>query len=94
VVGVLGLILTLAVGLPSASSAGGRLLVATDLFAGAMTCVAAVLIRRQWKVGVLFMVLAAGMPTVVGPLEGVSASGPFLLLLALLIAGANWRHFH
>jgi len=94
VVGILTILIAVAIAIPDISSGAGLPFLAANLLAGAIACAAAVLIRRQWKVGVLFMLLAWGMPAVVGFLEGREASGPFLLFLALLFAGANWKHLH
>jgi hypothetical protein len=75
-------------------SAGGSVLfVAVNLVAGAAVCLAAVLIRRQRRLGVLVMLLGWALPTVALLLRHQSARGSLLLFLALVFAGANWKHF-
>src|SRR5207245_11509065 len=54
---------------------------------------AAVLIRRQRRLGVLVMLLAWALATLVLVLDHQSARGSFLLFVALLFAGATWKHF-
>jgi len=93
VVGVLTILVTLAIGIPALSSGGGLLFVSVNLVAGAAVCVAAVLIRRQLRLGVLVMLLAWALPTIVSVLNHQSPRGSLLLLVALLFAGANWKHF-
>ena len=93
VVGVLTILVSLAVGIPLLSAPGGLLFLVVNLLAGAAVCVAAVLIRRQQRLGVLIMLLAWALPTLVSVLNHQPARGSLLLLVALLFAGANWKHF-
>lgn len=94
VVGVLTILVALAVGIPAISSGGGVLFLTVNLVAGGAVCAAAVLIRRQRRLGVLVMVLAWALPTIVAVLSHQQARGSLFLLVALLFAGANWKHFH
>jgi hypothetical protein len=94
VVGVLTILAAFAVGIPALSAGGGGLYLGVSLAAGLGVCVAAVLIRRQLRLGVLIMVLAWALPTAVALLNHQSARGSLLLFVALLFAGANWKHFH
>lgn len=93
VVGVLTILITLAVAIPTISSSGTPLFLAVNLLAGVAVCVAAFLIRRQRRLGVLVMVLAWALPTLVSVLNHQPARGSLLLFVALLLAGANWKHF-
>jgi hypothetical protein len=93
VVGVITILVALAVGVPAVGSGAGQVFLAVNLLAGAAVCLAAVLIRRQRRSGVLVMVFAWALPTVVALLNHQSARGSFLLFVALLFAGANWKHF-
>lgn len=93
VVGVLTILVSLAVGIPALSAPGGTLFFLVNVLAGAAVCVAAVLIRRQLRLGVLVMLLAWAVPTIVTVLNHQPARGSLLLLVALLFAGANWKHF-
>lgn len=93
IVGVLTIGVALAVGIPAMASAGGALYLTVNLLAGATVCVAAVLIRRQRRLGVLLLVLAWALPTVVALLNHEPARGSLFLFVALLFAGANWKHF-
>lgn len=93
IVGVLTILVALAVGIPTLSTSDGVLYLAVGLVSGAAVCVAAVLIRRQRRAGVLIMLLAWALPTVVAVMNHQSVRGPLLLFVALLFAGANWKHF-
>jgi hypothetical protein len=93
VVGVLTIVAALAIGIPAISSGAGLPFIAVNVLAGVIVCVAAVQIRRQRKVGVLFLLIAWAIPTVVALVQHLSVSGSLLLFVALLFAGANWKHF-
>jgi len=93
VVGVLTILVALAMGVPALWYGGGSLYLGVNLIAGAAVCLAAVLIRRQRRLGVLVMLLAWALPTVVAVLSHHTARGSLLLFVALLFAGANWKHF-
>ena len=93
VVGVLTILVALAVGIPALSTPGGFLFLGVNLTAGVAVCVAAVLIRRQLRLGVLVMLLAWALPTVVAVLNHQPVRGSLFLFVALLFAGANWKHF-
>jgi len=84
----------IAIGVPALSSGGGSLLLGVNLIVGAAVCLAAVLIRRQRRLGVLVVLLAWALPTVVAVLSHHTARGSLLLFVALLFAGANWKHFN
>ena len=94
VVGVLTILVTLAVGIPLLSSGGALVFLSVNLVAGLAVCVAAFLIRRQRRLGVLVMLLAWALPTVVALVSHQPVRGSLFLLVALLFAGANWKHFH
>ena len=93
IVGVLTILVNVAVGIPVISAGGNVFFVAVNLVAGGAVCLAALLIRRQRRLGVLVMLLAWALPTLVLVLNHQSARGSFLLFVALLFAGANWKHF-
>jgi len=92
VVGVLTILAALAIGIPAISSGAGLLFIAVNVLAGAIVCVAAVQIRRQRKIGVLLMLVAWAIPTVVALVQHLPVRGSLLLFVALLFAGANWKH--
>jgi hypothetical protein len=75
------------------SSGAGLLFMAVNAGAGVIVCVAAVQIRRQHKLGVLLLLVAWAIPTVVALVQKLPVRGSLLLLVALLFAGANWKHF-
>ncbi len=93
IVGVLTILVNVAVGIPVISAGGNVFFVAVNLVAGGAVCLAALLIRRQRRLGVLVMLLAWALPTLVLVLNHESARGSFLLFVALVFAGANWKHF-
>ena len=93
VVGILTILVAFAVGIPALSSGGGAMFLAVNLLAGAAVCVAAILIRRQRRLGVLVMLLAWALPTADAILSHRPARGSLFLFVALLFAGANWKHF-
>ena len=92
IVGVVTILIALAIGIPAISSGAGLLLIAVYGIAGAIVCVAAVQIRRQRKIGVLLMLVAWAIPTVVAVVQHLPVRGSLLLFVALLFAGANWKH--
>jgi hypothetical protein len=93
IVGVVTILVALATGIPALPASSAVLYLAVNLVAGGAVCVAAVLIRRQRRVGVLVMILAWALPTLVVVLTHGSPQGSFLLFVALLFVGANWKHF-
>ena len=93
VVGIITILVAFAVGIPAISSGGGLLFLAINVLAGAIVCGAAVQIRRQRRVGVLLMLVAWAIPTVVALIQHQPVRGSLLLFVALLFAGANWKHF-
>ena len=92
IVGVLTILAALAIGIPAISSGGGLLFIAVNVLAGSIVCAAAVLIRRQRRIGVLLMLVAWAIPTVVALVQHLPVRGSLLLFVALLFAGANWKH--
>src|SRR2546430_13400223 len=58
IVGVLTILVNVAVGIPVISAGGNVFFVAVNLVAGGAVCLAALLIRRQRRLGVLVMLLA------------------------------------
>jgi hypothetical protein len=92
VVGILTIVAALAIGIPAISSRAGVLFIAVNVVAGVIVCVAAVQIRRQRKIGVLLMLVAWAIPTVVALVQHLPVRGSLLLFVALLFAGANWKH--
>ena len=92
VVGILTILIAFAIGIPAISSGAGLLFIAVNVLAGAIVCVAAVQIRRQRKIGVLLMLVAWAIPTVVALVQHLPVRGSLLLFVALLFAGANWKH--
>jgi hypothetical protein len=93
VVGVLTILAALAIGIPAISSGAGLLFISVNGVAGVIVCVAAVQIRRQRRIGVLLMLVAWAIPTVVALVQHLPVRGSLLLFVALLFAGANWKHF-
>lgn len=92
IVGVVTILLALAIGIPAISSGSGLLFIGVNGVAGAIVCVAAVQIRRQRKIGVLLMLVAWAIPTVVAVVQHLPVRGSLLLFVALLFVGANWKH--
>jgi hypothetical protein len=92
IVGVLTILVNVAVGIPAISAGGSLFFVTVNLVTGGAVCVAALLIRRQRRLGVLVMLLAWALPTLVLVLNHQSARGSLLLFVALVFAGANWKH--
>ena len=92
IVGVLTVLVSLAIGIPAISSGAGLLFVAVNGLAGVIACSAGIQIRRQRRIGVLLMVLAWAVPTTVALLQRLPATGSLQLFVALVLAGANWKH--
>lgn len=92
-VGVFTIIAALAIGIPAISSGAGLAFIAVNVLAGGIVCAAAVQIRRQRKIGVLLVLIAWAIPTVVALVQGLPVRGSVLLFVALLFAAANWKHF-
>jgi len=93
IVGVFTILAALAIGIPAISSGDGLAFIVVNVLAGGIVCAAAIQIRRQRKMGVLLMVVAWAIPTVVALLQRLPVRGSLLLFLALLFAAANWKHF-
>ena len=93
VVGILTILVAIAIGIPAISGGAGLLFIAINAGAGVIVCIAAVQIRRQRKIGVLLMLIAWAIPTVVALVQHLSPSGSLLLLVALLLSLANWKNF-
>jgi len=93
VVGTLTILIAFAIGIPAISSGAGLLFIVINVIAGAIVCVAAVQIRRQRRMGVLLLLIAWAIPTVVALVQHLPVRGSLLLFVALLFAGANWKHF-
>ncbi|MBL8999456.1 MAG: hypothetical protein JNL44_19570 [Gemmatimonadetes bacterium] len=93
-VGIVTLLSAFAVGIPAINGdALSYIPLAFGLFAGLMVSAAAYHIRRHRRVGVLLLVFAWALPTMLGFLQGGAARGGNLLLLgALALALANWKH--
>lgn len=92
IVGVLTILASLAIGIPAVGSGAGLLFIAVNGVAGVLAFLAGIQIRRQRKIGVLLIVVAWAVPTLVAVLQHLSPSGSLLLFVALLLAGANWKH--
>lgn len=92
-VGILTMLVTIAIGIPTLPTPGAPLFFIVNISAGAAVCVAAVLIRRRRRLGVLIMVLAWAFPTLVTLINHQVPRGSLLLLVGLLFAAANWKHF-
>ncbi len=92
IVGVLTILIALALGIPAISSGDGLTFISVNVLAGGIVCAAAIQIRRQRKLGLLLMLVAWAIPTVFALLQGLPVRGSLLLFVALLFAGANWKH--
>jgi len=93
VVGAITILVALAMGIPAISSGSGLVPTVMNVLAGVIVCVAAVQIRRQRKIGVLLMLVAWAIPTVAALVQHLPVRGSLFLFVALLFAGANWKHF-
>src|SRR2546428_9354484 len=69
VVGIITILVAFAVGIPAISSGGGLLFLVINVIAGAIVCGAAVQIRRQRRIGVLLLLVAWAIPTVVALIQ-------------------------
>src|SRR5437899_11476589 len=65
IVGILTIVVSVAVGIPAISAGGSPFFVAVNLVAGGAVCLAAVLIRRRRRLGVVAMILELAWPTLV-----------------------------
>ena len=93
VVAIATFLMGLAVGIPALSAETPSVvpLLGTSLVALAV-CGAAILIRRQRRLGVLVLALAWATPVVAALLQHQPVTGgPLLVIIALLLAGANWK---
>ncbi|HKA59722.1 MAG TPA: hypothetical protein VKD28_13970 [Gemmatimonadales bacterium] len=93
IVGIITILVALALGIPAIATGDGLLFIAVNGLAGLVVCLAAVQIRRQRKIGVLLMVVAWAIPTIVALVQHLPVRGSLLLFLALVLTGANWKHF-
>ena len=93
IVGVFTIVVALAIGIPAISSGAGLAFITVNVLAGSIVCVAAIQIRRQRKIGVLLMLVAWAIPTVVALAQGLPVRGSLFLFVALLFTAANWKHF-
>src|SRR6185503_1955241 len=75
IVGVLTILVGVAIGIPAISSGAGLLFIAVNGGAGVIVCIAAVQIRRQRKLGVLLMLVAWAIPTVVALVQRLPVRG-------------------
>ena len=92
-VGVLSMLVAAAVGIPALGGADGSILpLAVGLIAGAGACVAALLLWRRRRAGVLVLVLAFAVPTSAALALGAPVRGNIFITVALLLAAANWKH--
>ena len=94
IVGVLTILGAFAIGIPAITGFDASLApLAISLIAGVGVCVAALLVRRRRRVGVLLVVLAWALPTVVSLLSHETPrGGNFLLFAAMLALLANWKN--
>ena len=94
IVGAGTFLIALAVGIPGLSGPDASPLpLIINGCVGLAVCGAAMLIRRQRRIGVLVLVLAWATPTVIALFEKQPATGgPLLIIVALLLVGANWKH--
>jgi hypothetical protein len=92
VVGIITILVAVAIGFPAISSGGSVAGPVVSLAAGIVVCVAAILVRRQRRLGVLLVVLAWATPFVIAIITHQSPAGSFLLFVALLFLLANWKH--
>jgi hypothetical protein len=90
-VGILTIAGAVAVGLPVLSENGSALPLATGLIAGVGACVAAVLIWRRRRLGVLVLAVSWSIPTIAALAVGEPARGNLLLVAAFLLSAANWK---
>ena len=94
VVGVLTVLTAVAVGIPVAASGGPAWPLIVNVTAGGLIIVGAVFVRKQRRLGALFVALAWALPTGATLLAGQTPrGGPLLLIIALLLVLANWKHF-
>jgi hypothetical protein len=91
VVGVLTLLSAIAVGIPILDESGSALTLVVGSVAGLAALVAAGLIWRARKLGVLVLALAWAVPTAAAIIVGEAASGNLLLTASLLLSAANWK---
>jgi hypothetical protein len=90
-VGVMTLLSAIAVGLPLLGESGSPLTLVVGSVAGLGAIVAAALIWRAQKLGVLVLALAWAVPTAASLVVGDAASGNILLTASLLLSAANWK---
>jgi hypothetical protein len=93
-VGVFSLLMAIVDGMPAlAGPHATPLPLIVNSAVGLAVCAAAILIRRQRRIGVLVLVLASATPTVIALVQReLPRGGPLLVIIALLLAGANWHH--
>jgi len=95
VVGVLTVLAAFALGIPALSAGESPVPFIVNLAAGLVLCVGGFLVRRQLRTGALVVVLAWAAPTAFALVGGhTPRGGPFLLFVAVLFIGANWKYLH
>ena len=94
IVGILTILGAFAIGIPGLTGFDASLVpLVITVIAGVGVCVAAYLVRRQRRVGVLLVVFAWALPTVVSLLtHETPRGGNFLLFAAMLVLLANWKN--
>jgi len=91
--GLVTIALSISTGLSLISTVADVVLITVNLAAGAMVCVAGLLVYRQRKVGALLVVIAWAFPQAADLAAGQPVRpGPVLLLLAMLATFSNWRY--
>jgi hypothetical protein len=91
-VGAFTIVAAVVIAMPALTTGVGVLFILVNGGAGVLACVAGVQIRRQRKLGVLVMLVAWAIPTVVALIQHLPVRGSLLLFVALLFAAANWKH--
>lgn len=93
IVGVVTALTSIAVGVPAATGSNPVILpLIIGVSAGIGCCIAAVMLWRRRRVGVLVLVLSFAVPMVAALAVGLPVSGNILITAALLLAAANWKH--
>ncbi len=91
--GLATFVLSISTGIPTISTVADVILVAVNVAAGAVVCVAGVLVYRQRKIGALLVALGWAFPQAADLLAGQPVRpGPVLLFLAMLLTFLNWKY--